>query len=287
MVFSQEGYEEFKKESRRQERKVRKESRSRYLAEGLGEFSNYNDNVRPGRYISKAKSRRTGRAITGILGAFLPPEAMVGAVSYAKRGKKPGGGRGRPKGTFKARYVPGYGTVRVPTSVYKKMLSDVKRNKRLAEAQRQARLVQLAEQKAIRQSEQQAAESIAMSQDPRFSSGDESFLEEPDMEHETRIANLRQRQVEQQMLVSQRQPSGILSRVGRGIGQIMRGGYGGIPTQPSPYLEQPTYERTIPMRRVAQVRPPRSRISIVSDKSNILTAPNIFNRPGDSRVLFR
>ena len=38
--------------------------------------------------IPREKSRTVGRAITGILGALVPEQAMVGAVSYAKKGKK-------------------------------------------------------------------------------------------------------------------------------------------------------------------------------------------------------
>ena len=65
--------------------------------------------------ISREKSRRVGRAVTGILGALVPQEAMAGAVTYTKKGEKGDRGRGRPHGTYKTRYVPGYGQVNVPT----------------------------------------------------------------------------------------------------------------------------------------------------------------------------
>ena len=98
--------------------------------------------ARKGRFITPSKSRKIGGAITQLLSLAVPQEAMAGSVSYAKKGKKGGDGRGRPKGTFKARYVPGYGTVKVPTAVYRRMMSKAKSDRRLAEAQKQAGIQQ-------------------------------------------------------------------------------------------------------------------------------------------------
>ena len=65
----------------------------------------------------KLNAGKLGRSIAGLL-------AGRGQVVSASGGS--GKGRGRPEGTFKARYVPGVGTVKVPTAVYKKMISQHK-----------------------------------------------------------------------------------------------------------------------------------------------------------------
>ena len=43
-------------------------------------------------------------------------------------------GRGRPFGTFKERYVPGKGIVKVPTEVYRRMITQSKVDQRVKKA---------------------------------------------------------------------------------------------------------------------------------------------------------
>ena len=245
--------------------------------------------------ITYKKSRKIGRAITGVLGALVPPEAMAGAVTYTK-GKKGDRGRGRPHGTYKARYVPGIGTVRVPTHIYRKMMSAAKSKRRLAEAERQAGIQQKYE-----------AEQIAMQQDPRFQQAqtDSDFLESPDMEHEARLAGIREQQIYQQQVEQQRQPS----QFGQQVGQRLKVGVGNLINQ----YRQRNYEmqQRIRQRQIEQGEQPYStklntqpsllssqqvgqqfarstspQIRIISDKSSILNTPNIFNNPKNDTILF-
>jgi len=238
--------------------------------------------ARKGRLITPTKSRSVGRAVTGILGALLPQEAMAGAVSYAKKGTKgTGKGRGRPTGTFKARYVPGHGTVRVPTHIYRKMMSEAKAKRRLAEAQAQAKMQQ-----------QYEAEQIAMQQDPRFQQQPDSFLESPDMIHEQRLQSMEQdrqiqREFQQQPRPSFMQRAGqTINKIGGGINQItqemQRRQFEKQQRIAQRQMEQGTYpQRQQFGQQVGKQfgRPRTSQIKILSEKSSILNVPNIFNNP--------
>ena len=224
--------------------------------------------------ISYKKSRKVGRAVTGILGALLPSEAMAGAVTYVDK-KKGTGKRGRPVGTFKARFLPDGRVVRVPTHIYRRMLSEYKAKKRLAEAKRQAGI-----------QEQYEAEQIAMSQDPRFQQAqtDEQFLEGEDPVHEARLAEMRQRELIQQQLAQQPQPSRF-QQVTQRAGQLLRGvgtgfvGQRGFPPQQIPQQFDRQFSQSQQF-----LRPPKPQLRIISDKSSILNVPNIFNDPSKERM---
>lgn len=241
-----------------------------------------------GRIISKEKSQRVGRAVTGILGALMPSEALAGAVSYAKKGTKSGDGRGRPKGTFKARYVPGYGTVRVPTNVYRRMMSEAKAKRRLAEAQAQAKMQERFE-----------AEQIATQQRAGYEQPD-AFLEGPDMEHEAQIADIRQQQQYQQQAEQMRRQqaaqsrSGFATRTGAMFGKLGGGLWGpqsrqqqGQPGQQAePYSARQVQGIIRPQLNQNQYNKSEPQVVVTSGKSimfskapSILGQPNEFNRP--------
>ena len=197
-------------------------------------------------------------------------------------GKGSGRGRGRPKKSYKLRFVPGYGAVRVPTAIYNKMMSEVKAKRRLAEAQRQANIQQ-----------QYEAESIAMQQDPRFQQQQDSFLDGPDLDHEQEVAQVRQReilnaQIQQQQM---RQPQGnVVQRAG---GVIRRFGAGvnrlGQSRSPQQYPQQysPQYAQQFQTGGPMEQSRGDPRVTAISSRSNILNQPNIFNRPENVAVGFK
>ena len=159
--------------------------------------------------VVKPKQPKFSKAVMGLTKAFLP-EGAEGFGGTQVSGKKPGGGRGRPAGSYKSRYVPGKGVVKVPTHIYNKMMSEAKAKMRLAEAQRQA----MAQQ-------QMEAEQIAMSQDPRFQqSSEDAWADSEDMEHEANIERIKQQQLlEQQQMAMQKQQQPSLLR--RGVSKMV------------------------------------------------------------------
>ena len=254
-----------------------------------------------GRFITPTQSRSVGRAVTGILGAFLPQEAMAGSVSYAKKGSKGTGKKGRPVGTYKARYLPDGRIVKVPTHIYRRMLSEAKAKRRLAEAQQQARMQQ-----------QYEAEQIAMQQDPRFAQAqtDEQFLEGPDMEHEAQVTDIRQQQLYQQQAEQMRRQqaaqsrSGFATRTGAMFGKL-GGGLWGPQSQQfgrqdgqqvgqqvgQPYSARQVQGIIRPQLNPNQYRNSEPQVVVTSGKSimfskapSILGQSNEFNRPRNAVI---
>jgi len=236
------------------------------------------------RLISREKSRKVGRAVTGILGALMPQEAMAGAVSYTKKGTKGDRGRGRPHGTYKARYVPGYGTVKVPTNVYRRMMSKAKSDRRLAEAQAQAKMQQQFE-----------AEQIAMTQRAGYEQPDQ-FLESPDMEHEARLEDINQLQYQQQYQQNQqqaaqqsaRQRSGFATKAGEMFGKLSSGlfrpqnqpqQYGQAQQRPIQGIIRPQINERMYQPSNPQVIVTGGKSMLFNSKSNLLNQKNEFNKP--------
>ncbi len=247
------------------------------------------------RRLKGTKQPKFSAAATKLTSAFLPPGAMAGSTSSSGTVDS-GRGRGRPSGTFKSRYLPDGRVVKVPTHIYKKMLSEVKVKQRLAIAQQQAKKLQQFE-----------AEKLAMQTDPRFTGAgkDEAFLQEPDMAHEQRVEQINQQQALQQIQQAQqvRQPSTMGSK----LRSIMRG------NRPPKFGEQPFQEpfqeqfqqpqqasqqsfQAQPQRDMFQRqtnidpqlhRPANPQVSAVSLKSNILNVPSIFGRKETNPIGFR
>ena len=214
-------------------------------------------------------------------------------------GKKAGGGRGRPSGTFKKRFVPGVGIVKVPTHIYKRMLAEAKAKRRLAEAQRQAKFQQQSE-----------AEQIAMQQDPRFQpSQEDAWADSEDVQHESDVQQTRQGILQQQQLqrmqqqVQQEQQPGIVNRAGQMFGNArislmgtdreMQRQLGAEGQQPFDPLHRPQVE---PIHR-PQLNPDRPkqlnpRVSVTGGKSpmfsrpgpSILSQGNEFNKPSEATI---
>lgn len=204
---------------------------------------------------------------------LLAPRGFVKTITTPPSKKVSGRGRGRPKKSYKLRFVPGVGAVRVPTHIYNKMMAEVKAKRRLAEAQKQAEIQQ-------RQATQYEAEQLAMTQDPRFqSSQEDAWADSDDMEHEQELMQEKQRM----MMEGQRQqvPSrGVVQRAG----DVMRSFGAGVnrlgqPRYPSAMPQQVSFQPSQPVRREPVVR-------AVSEKANLLSVGNIFNRPGGATIGF-
>ncbi len=221
--------------------------------------------------------RRVDTKLTAAAGKLVhlasPKDSFVRAITKPKdKGKK---GRGRPHGTFKTRVLPSGRVVKVHTSVYKKLLAQEKAQIRLIRVQRQFE-----------------AERVAMEQDPRFQpSTDEQFLTEPDQVHELNIERARQEaeraQLEQQRVpIQQRQP-GIMRRAINGISRL--GGAGRPRPQVVSYDEygRPVIQQVVQRPQIQDTGPREPRVSILSEKSSILNAPNIFDKPGQSDLARR
>jgi hypothetical protein len=134
-------------------------------------------------------------------------------IKGKKSGGKPSRGRGRPTGTFKVRVLPYSGRrVKVPTHIYKKMLSAEKAQYRLAKVKRQAAM-------------QMQADQLAYQQDPRYQQGaDDQFLADPDMQFEQEMQRIRAQQqiaqIKPQEPSTMRKVSGAIQNFGRGISRI-------------------------------------------------------------------
>lgn len=167
------------------------------------------------KFERRTKQPKFSKAVMGLAGAFMPESAGGFQYSQSSSGKvRVKEGRGRPRGTFKQRFVPGYGVVSVPTNIYNRMVAEAKAKRRLAEAKRQAMYQQ-----------QYEAEQIAMQQDPRFQqSAEDAWAESEDLDHEANVARIQQQQQFQQQMSMQKQaqPSliqrgvrGVVDQVGR------------------------------------------------------------------------
>ncbi len=216
------------------------------------------------------KQPRTGAGAGRVLRKAV---AMASGSEYSiskKGGKGSGRGRGRPKGTYRTRVLPSGRVVKVPTHIYKKMLSAENTQMRLAAAQRQ-----------------QYAEQLAMGQDPRFQQPvtEDQFLAEPDPYHELEVARAQAGEpiyVQEPSQPFQKIP-GKLAQFGRGISKLG----GGLRRPQEQVVDaygrqiQPQYpQRT---QRPALIREPN--VSVWRADNNILNTPNIFNNPGTAELI--
>jgi len=222
--------------------------------------------------ITKKKSAKITRGMRGMMEAFLPAEIATAGVQPKRQGKKPGGGRGRPAGTYKTRYVPGVGAVKVPTHIYNKMMAEAKAKRRLAEAKRQAMYQQARE-----------AEQIAMQTDPRYAppTAEDIWADEPDMDHETEIARIKQQQLLQQQMQMQRQAQPSLAQRGvRGVvDQVKKISLMGSQRERLGgqfQTQEPSYAR--PQLDIDRHRPREPRVSILGGKANLFGNQNLMNQ---------
>lgn len=193
-----------------------------------------------------------------LINLISPKGSLVKSLTYGGGVSR---GRGRPVKSYKPRFVPGVGYVRVPTAVYNRMISEYKTRQRLLQAQKMA-----------------VAEQQALQTDPRYQPdySDEQFLSEPDLQMEQPTQQLQQIPLQEQPQ-QQGQPNFIqrLSQNISRLGGAPRSQYGQQPMR-NPFYDPPQnqlygnrgYQQ--PQQQMGQVvREPR--VTVVSERSSLLT----------------
>ncbi len=233
-----------------------------------------------------AGAKRVSQIVRKAVSLAAPKGSIIRAATTTTK-KKGSRGRGRPSGTYKVRYLPSGKAVKVPTHIYKKMLSAEKSQMRLAKAQQMAQV-------------QMQADQMAMGQDPRYQMGaDDQFLAEPDQQHEMDVmmaqqragqqADMQQADIQQAQQYQQQRPSvgrRIIDRVGSmrirnqgyvdeyGRPQVASGAYG---ARQVASLQRPN------IRMGGIVREPR--VTAVSGKADLLRTPRDIERNPEQSML--
>ncbi len=214
------------------------------------------------------RERRQSAIARKAISLVAPKGSLVKAITQPKK-KKGDRGRGRPRGTYKARYLPSGRIVKVPTRVYKKMLSAEKAQMRLARVQ-----------------EQMEAEQLAMQTDPRYQQGaEEQFLAEPDQVHEMEVIRAQQQAELAQMERGYRPRPQVGRRIVRGFGDFRRGLSSMERVRPQPQMVD-QFGRQVQLQApqkvpVVDMRPREPRVTAISGKANLLNVsgrPNIPNQ---------
>lgn len=280
--------------TRRVERALKKEKvkkqAKRYakVQKGIQKLKGYKTG-KEGR-IKKPKQPKFSKAVMGLTKAFMPEGADEG-FQYLKSsgGKvKSSDGRGRPRGSYKARYIEGYGIVKVPTHIYNRMVSEAKAKRRLAEAKRQALYQQ-----------QMEAEALSASQDPRYQqTSEDAWADSEDLEHESNVERIRQ---QQQLLQQQMATRGVeeqprqFDEQSRQPGLVQRGVRGVVERAKLSLMgsERERFQREgkeFPQQLDSYGRPqidpnlhrPREpKLSLLGGKSNLFSKRNIMNQKNE------
>ncbi len=233
----------------------------------------YKRGVKPS--TPSARSKRISQVARKAISLAAPKGSMVRAITRQTK-KKGDRGRGRPSGTYKVRYLPSGRAVKVPTHIYKKMLSAEKSQMRLAKAQHLAQV-------------QMQADQLAMQQDPRYQpSAEDQFLAEPDQQHEVDVMRAQQQadmaQAEQQY---QPQRPSVGRRVVDRVSRMRLRSQGSVAGYSQPQLSN-QYGQTAPLSRPdvrmgGIVREPQ--VTAISGKANLLNVSNRpLNNPEDSML---
>jgi hypothetical protein len=235
------------------------------------------------KYVSRAIQYPIKRAFSGtkrssgeqdfsskvrkLINLASPKGSLAKSLTYSAGVSR---GRGRPTKTYKARYVPGVGYVRVPTAQYNKMISEYKTRQRLLQAQKMAQ-----------------AEQVALQQDPRYQQevSDEDFLGVEDIPDYPQQMPQIQEEVPIQSTQYRQQPN-IIQRFVQGANNLVQ-------PRRNPFFNTPQQQQFnqygMPIQRPqvqgAIVREPR--VTVVSDRSNLLSIPNQFDRPENAKILFK
>ncbi len=218
------------------------------------------------RYRPGPKERRFSAVARKAISLIAPSGSVVKAITKTTK-KKGSRGRGRPSGTYKVRYLPSGKAVKVPTHIYKKMLSAEKSQMRLAQAQQTAQV-------------QMQADQVAMQTDARFQQGgaEDQFLAETDQQHEMNVLRAQQEmEIEQMPQEAVPRRPGVGQRIVRGVRSLGERGYGSEELRQPPQIHRPmiqSYQR--PQQRGMELRS-EPRVTAVSGKANLLNVSNNLN----------
>ena len=213
-------------------------------------------------YKPGPKERRFASVARKAISLTAPSGSIVKAITKTTK-KKGSRGRGRPSGTYKVRYLPSGRAVKVPTHIYKKMLSAEKSQMRLLQAQKMAQV-------------QAQADQLAMQQDPRFQpSSEDQFLAETDQQHEMNVLRAQQEmEIEQMPQEAVPRRLGVGQRIVRGVRSLGDRGYGSEELRQPSQIHRPmiqSFQR--PEVRGMGLRS-EPRVTAVSGKANLLNASN-------------
>lgn len=218
-------------------------------------------------YKTSSRERRQSAIARKAISLVAPSGSLIKAITKPSK-KKGSRGRGRPRGTYKARYLPSGRVVKVPTHIYKKMLSAEKAQIRLARVQRQME-----------------AEQIAMQQDPRFQPGaEEQFLAEPDQLHEAEVLRAQQQAEMEQLEAGVSRRPRVPQRIVKGAGIFGRGvsRLGEVtPPQRVDQFGRPAQLQTPQRFPVVDMTPREPRVTVLG-KSSLLNISGGFNNPNQS-----
>ncbi len=280
-------------EQAREREELFKTARKGIKEESLERFKSYLTTPFKKRVVGPLKKAdvKVGKVVRKAVHLLAPKTSMVRRITATTKKKVSGRGRGRPKETYKTRVLPSGKIVKVPTHIYKKMLSQEKAAIRLAQAQRQALI-------------QQQVEQIAITQDPRFQpSAEDAWVDSEDMEHEAEVQRLKQQQLIQQQMYRQQQiqrPT-IAKRAGEMFGKTRISLMGTVqPPQYQPqyarqYPQQPTQAQPYPAPQLdmERHRPTDPQVIVLGGKSpmfggkgNIMDQKNEFNETNRAIIGF-
>ena len=225
-------------------------------------------------YKPSVRERRISQIARKAVSLAAPKGSMIKAITTTTK-KKGSRGRGRPSGTYKVRYLPSGKAVKVPTHIYKKMLSAEKSQMRLAQAQQMA----------------QQADQLAMQQDMRYQpSAEDQFLAEPDQQHEMDVmvaqqqADIQQAEQQYQQQYQQQAPS-VGQRIVRGFRNLGKREYGPEELRQPPPIHRPiiqSFQRPQPRGMEPRIEP---RVTAVSGKANLLRASSNFQSNPEQSML--
>lgn len=213
---------------------------------------------------------RSALALAGTLGIPTGVGPQAGISPGGKSQGRVKEGRGRPHGTYEARYLPGVGMVSMPIQAYKRALSAAKAQQRYAQE------LQLAK---AQQAQARFAAQVPMDHTGRGMPGEFAYAEEADMDMGP----------EMPMEMPQEQPQGpgVAQRISNWVAQRrMARPTAGYPGGPMGMPGQPTGQITL-----MQGMRPAPRMGVwgtpMQSSGNILNTPNIFNNPGQTTIGIR
>lgn len=236
--------------------------------------------------------RNFSSKVRKLINVISPKDLLAQTLTYGGGVSK---GRGRPLKSYKPRYVPEVGFVRVPTAVYNQMISEAKTKQRLAFAQQQSQ-------------RQAYAEQVAMSQDPRYQPdfAEDQFLEGQGFDQQSlqnqqaypqEEMQFQQQELSSQMPIQQQLRPNLIQQLAARFSGARRAPIQGNPffdvngqpigSSPRQFGQQYGQQFGYPQQFQGQAIKSEPQVTAISSKANLLNVPNQFDRPGSGKILFK